>query len=50
MLEERGALVQSGRIVHSYPFCWRTDTPLIYKAIPTWFVRGRGRCATAWWS
>lgn len=39
MLEERGALVQSGRIVHSYPFCWRTGTPLIYKAIPTWFVR-----------
>ena len=34
-----GALVQSGRIVHSYPFCWRTGTPLIYKAIPTWFVR-----------
>ena len=39
MLEERGSLVQSGRIVHSYPFCWRTGTPLIYKAIPTWFVR-----------
>ena len=39
MLEERGILVQSGRIVHSYPFCWRTGTPLIYKAIPTWFVR-----------
>ena len=39
LLEERGALVQSGRIVHSYPFCWRTGTPLIYKAIPTWFVR-----------
>ena len=39
LLDERGALVQSGRIVHSYPFCWRTGTPLIYKAIPTWFVR-----------
>ena len=39
LLEERGALYRSGRIVHSYPFCWRTDTPLIYKAIPTWFVR-----------
>tara|TARA_B110000196_G_C21132664_1_gene659353 strand:+ start:23 stop:1984 length:1962 start_codon:yes stop_codon:yes gene_type:complete len=25
--------------MHSYPFCWRTGTPLIYKAIPTWFVR-----------
>jgi isoleucyl-tRNA synthetase len=39
LLEEQGTLVQSGRIVHSYPFCWRTGTPLIYKAIPTWFVR-----------
>ena len=38
MLAERGALARSERIVHSYPFCWRTDTPIIYKAIPTWFV------------
>jgi isoleucyl-tRNA synthetase len=39
LLEQGGSLVRSGRIVHSYPFCWRTGTPLIYKAIPTWFVR-----------
>ena len=39
LLEKRGVLYRSGRVVHSYPFCWRTDTPLIYKAIPTWFVR-----------
>ncbi len=39
LLEERGVLYRSTRTVHSYPFCWRTDTPLIYKAIPTWFVR-----------
>ena len=38
LLEESGALARSERIVHSYPFCWRTHTPLIYKAIPTWFV------------
>lgn len=38
LLQERGALARSERIVHSYPFCWRTDTPIIYKAIPTWFV------------
>jgi len=24
--------------VHSYPFCWRSDTPLIYRAIPSWYV------------
>ena len=39
MLQRSGALVKSERIVHAYPFCYRTDQPLIYKAIPTWFVR-----------
>jgi len=39
LLDESGKLVRSERIRHSYPFCWRTETPLIYKAIPTWFVR-----------
>ncbi|CAG2100588.1 unnamed protein product [Medioppia subpectinata] len=29
----------NSRIVHSYPFCWRSDTPLIYKLVPNWFVR-----------
>jgi isoleucyl-tRNA synthetase len=38
LLAARGKLVGSDRITHSYPFCWRTETPLIYKAIPTWFV------------
>ncbi len=38
LLEERGVLYRRTTTVHSYPFCWRTDTPLIYKAIPTWFV------------
>ena len=38
LLLESGDLVRNERAVHSYPFCWRTDTPLIYKAIPTWFV------------
>ncbi len=39
LLVDSGKLVDSTRIVHSYPFCERTGTPLIYKAIPTWFVR-----------
>ncbi len=38
LLKERGAIVRHTQIRHSYPFCWRTGTPLIYKAIPTWFV------------
>lgn len=32
-------MVDQGAIVHSYPFCWRSDTPLIYKAVPSWFVK-----------
>jgi len=38
LLEASGKLVKASTIVHSYPFCYRTGTPLIYKAIPTWFV------------
>jgi isoleucyl-tRNA synthetase len=38
LLKASGKLVHSGRIVHSYPYCYRTGTPLIYKAIPTWFI------------
>ena len=34
-----GRLVKSGSIKHSYPFCWRSDTPLIYRAVPSWFVK-----------
>lgn len=39
ILKERQLVVRHEQIRHSYPFCWRTGTPLIYKAIPTWFVR-----------
>ncbi len=38
LLKLKGLLVKRDQIRHSYPFCWRTETPLIYKAIPTWFV------------
>jgi isoleucyl-tRNA synthetase len=38
-LKDRGQLVHRGNIVHSYPHCWRCETPLIYRAISTWFVR-----------
>jgi isoleucyl-tRNA synthetase len=38
LLASSGKLLRSATIRHSYPFCWRTGTPLIYKAIPTWFV------------
>ncbi len=37
-LKTAGKLVQHKTIQHSYPYCYRTDTPLLYRAIPTWFV------------
>ncbi|MCC5832307.1 MAG: isoleucine--tRNA ligase [Chlamydiales bacterium] len=37
-LKEAGRLFYRGTIRHRYPFCWRSDTPLIYKAITTWFL------------
>ncbi|KAI9808987.1 MAG: isoleucine--tRNA ligase [Pycnora praestabilis] len=38
-LKGTGRLVVDGQITHSYPFCWRSDTPLIYRAVPAWFVK-----------
>jgi isoleucyl-tRNA synthetase len=38
-LKEDGKLVQQSTILHSYPFCERTDTPLIYRAIEAWYVK-----------
>jgi isoleucyl-tRNA synthetase len=37
-LRAAGALVSQKDYVHSYPHCWRTDTPLIYRALSSWFV------------
>ena len=38
-LKAEGKLVHQATIVHSYPFCDRTDTPLIYRAIDAWYVK-----------
>ncbi|RCN34873.1 isoleucine--tRNA ligase [Ancylostoma caninum] len=38
-LKELGNLIKQGEVKHSYPFCWRSDTPLLYKAVPSWFIR-----------
>lgn len=38
-LDQRGLLFSSGRYTHTYPFCWRCSTPLLYYARPTWFIR-----------
>ncbi|MST34389.1 isoleucine--tRNA ligase, partial [Acidimicrobiaceae bacterium USS-CC1] len=37
-LRAAGQLVRADSYVHSYPHCWRTDTPLVYKAVSSWFV------------
>ena len=38
-LDSRGLLFHAGKITHTYPFCWRCKTPLLYMARPTWFIR-----------
>ena len=38
-LKDRGVVVRHETYDHAYPHCWRTDTPLIYKAMSSWFVR-----------
>ncbi len=37
-LKELGALVGSGKILHSYPHCWRCKKPIIFRATPQWFI------------
>ncbi len=37
-LRSRGLLYHLEQYLHDYPFCWRSDTPLIYRAVSCWFV------------
>ncbi|WP_067487611.1 isoleucine--tRNA ligase [Actinomadura hibisca] len=38
-LRERGLLFRGGHFEHSYPHCWRCHTPLLYYALPAWYIR-----------
>ena len=38
-LKERGLLFNQGTYRHTYPFCWRCDTPLLYYAKSSWYIR-----------
>ena len=38
-LKSRGLLYRSERIRHTYPFCWRCNTPLLYYAKPSWYIK-----------
>ncbi len=42
-LRTRGLLYRSETIIHTYPFCWRCDSPLLYYAKRTWYVRTTAR-------
>ncbi|HZU87077.1 MAG TPA: isoleucine--tRNA ligase, partial [Anaerolineaceae bacterium] len=38
-LRSRGLLFREAQYTHTYPFCWRCTTPLLYYARPTWYIR-----------
>ncbi|HHB91833.1 MAG TPA: isoleucine--tRNA ligase [Thioploca sp.] len=38
VLKEKNKLVHEHRILHSYPYCWRHKTPIIFRATPQWFI------------
>eukprot|EP00835_Amoeboradix_gromovi_P004479 NODE_351_length_10383_cov_0.336153.p1 type:complete len:873 gc:universal NODE_351_length_10383_cov_0.336153:234-2852(+) len=38
-LKQENRIIKQGTITHSYPFCWRSDTPLLYKTVPSWFIK-----------
>ncbi|MGB4861253.1 MAG: isoleucine--tRNA ligase, partial [Tepidiformaceae bacterium] len=38
-LEERGLMLKKATLKHTYPFCWRCGTPLLYYAKPSWYIR-----------
>ena len=42
-LKVRGLMFRHGIYTHTYPFCWRCDTPLLYYARPTWYIRTTAR-------
>ncbi|HEX5948641.1 MAG TPA: isoleucine--tRNA ligase, partial [Actinomycetota bacterium] len=42
-LESRNLLLQHGTYEHTYPLCWRCDTPLLYMARTSWYIRTTAR-------
>jgi isoleucyl-tRNA synthetase len=38
-LKKNGYYFDKRQITHNYPFCWRSDTPLIYRSVSSWFVK-----------
>ncbi|MGH7776031.1 MAG: isoleucine--tRNA ligase [Candidatus Dormibacterales bacterium] len=44
-LRRRGLVYSSGTVHHTYPFCWRCETPLVYYGLDSWFIRTSERKA-----
>ncbi|MCX6023934.1 MAG: isoleucine--tRNA ligase, partial [Chloroflexi bacterium] len=44
-LQARGRMQKVGTITHTYPFCWRCDTPLLYYVKTSWYIRTTARKA-----
>ncbi len=38
-MKDKGRIFKEGVISHDYPLCWRTETPLMYRAVPSWYVK-----------
>ena len=38
-LKNRGRIIYESTFEHSYPFCWRSETPLMYRAVSCWFIK-----------
>ncbi|EDU42320.1 IleS Isoleucyl-tRNA synthetase [Pyrenophora tritici-repentis] len=38
-LKGTGRLIVNSQLTHSYPFCWRSDTPLLYRTVPSYFIK-----------
>lgn len=38
-LKERGLLYKEEKIIHTYPFCWRCDSPLLYYPLENWYIK-----------
>ena len=38
-LKKTNLFIKTDNYIHNYPHCWRTDEPLIYKAIPSWYIK-----------
>lgn len=38
-IKQKKHWIRTEQYIHNYPHCWRTDTPLIYKAVPSWYVK-----------